>query len=144
MKPDAGWKMHKTILLADDEEMVLQVFTAMLEHLGYRVVCGRNGAEAFGIFRKNPNAIDLVLTDYYMPEMSGADLARSIRRLGSDVPIVLITGLGFDLPGGLISSINIARMVMKPIDMNSMAEIIRTALDSRTGNRLNTNARTDG
>ena len=102
--------MHKTILLADDEEMVLQVFTAMLEHLGYSVVCGRNGVEAFGIFRKDPNAIDLVLTDYYMPEMSGTDLARNIRRLGSDVPIVLITGLGFDLPGGLISSINIARM----------------------------------
>ena len=77
-----------------------------------------------------------------MPEMSGADLARSIRRLGSDVPIVLITGLGFDLPGGLISSINIARMVMKPIDMHSMAEIIQQALDSRAGNRLKTNART--
>ena len=136
--------MHETILLADDEEMVLQVFKAMLEHLGYSVVCGRNGVEALGIFRKDPDAIDLVLTDYYMPEMSGADLARNIRRLGSDVPIVLITGLGFDLPGGLISSINIARMVMKPIDMHSMAEIIRSALDSRTGNRLKTSARTDG
>jgi CheY-like chemotaxis protein len=141
MEPHGGRKMHGTILLADDEEMVLHVFKAMLEHLGYSVVCGRNGVEALRIFREDPDAIDVVLTDYYMPEMSGADLARSIRRLGSDVPIVLITGLGFDLPGGLISSINIARMVMKPIDMHSMAEIIQQALDSRAGNRLKTNAR---
>lgn len=128
--------MYGTILLADDEEMVLHVFTAMLEHLGYNVVCGRNGVEALRIFREDPDAFDVVLTDYHMPEMSGTDLARNIRRLGSDVPIVLITGLGFDLPRGLISSINIDRLVMKPIDVNSMAEIIQHALDSRAGNRL--------
>ena len=64
MEPHGGRKMHGTILLADDEEMVLHVFKAMLEHLGYSVVCGRNGVEALRIFREDPDAIDVVLTDY--------------------------------------------------------------------------------
>ena len=144
MESNVDRKLNETILLVDDEEMVRHVCAMMLERLGYNVVSGRNGAEAFGIFKENPDTFDVVLTDIQMPEMSGTELARNIRSFGSDIPIILITGFGLDVPSEFMSSINISELVMKPIDMHVMAKIVRQALNSRSENRQERSAQVGG
>jgi len=63
------------ILLVDDEEIVLNVGSEVLESLGYRVVTARNGIEALNFFRLQPDRFSLVITDETMPHMTGTELA---------------------------------------------------------------------
>ena len=69
----------RCILLVDDEEVVLDVGTMMLERIGYQVFGARNSAEAVEIFKQNENEIDLVLLDLKLPDESGADTFKKIR-----------------------------------------------------------------
>jgi two-component system cell cycle sensor histidine kinase/response regulator CckA len=63
----------RCILLVDDEEVVLDVGTMMLEKIGYQVLGARNSAEAVEIFKQSGNEIDLVLLDLKLPDESGAE-----------------------------------------------------------------------
>ena len=80
-----------TLLLVDDDPLVLASTAAMLEDLGHRVVEAASGAEALDRLRDGA-AIDLVITDYAMPGMTGLQLAEALRRLRPGLPVLLATG----------------------------------------------------
>ncbi|MFC3711952.1 PAS domain S-box protein [Sphingoaurantiacus capsulatus] len=80
-----------TILLVDDEELVRAGTTDMLTDLGYTVVEARAGAEALSLFDERDD-IDLVVSDYLMPDMNGAELASALRERKPALPILLVTG----------------------------------------------------
>jgi CheY-like chemotaxis protein len=79
------------VLLVDDEELVRQATADMLADLGYDVVQASSGSQAISALQSEPN-LDLIVSDYLMPGMSGADLVRELRASGVLVPILLITG----------------------------------------------------
>ena len=81
--------LHRTILLVDDDPDVRSVTSMMLSSLGYSVVEAENGGEAL---KKIDPAIDLVLTDFAMPNMTGAELAEIVKREHPELPIMFITG----------------------------------------------------
>jgi PAS domain S-box-containing protein len=81
--------LHRTILLVDDDPDVRSVTSMMLSSLGYSVVEAENGDEAL---KKIDSAIDLVLTDFAMPNMTGAELAEIVKREHPELPIMFITG----------------------------------------------------
>ncbi len=85
-----------TILLVDDQEETLISGRLLLEREGHRVLTASSGIEALAIFRANP--VDLVIVDYFMPQMTGEELVRAIRRLEEDVQIVLQTGYSGEKP----------------------------------------------
>ena len=78
---------HGTILLVEDEEGVRSVLSELLAGLGYTVLEAGNGVEAVRIATSHVGAIDLVVTDMVMPEMSGQELGRSLARLRPDLRI---------------------------------------------------------
>ncbi|UEM07660.1 PAS domain S-box protein (plasmid) [Skermanella rosea] len=80
-----------TVLLADDDELVRMAVAAILEESGHRVLVAEGGAEALDLFNSD-TAVDVLVTDYAMPGMDGATLARAVRALRPDLPILLITG----------------------------------------------------
>jgi CheY-like chemotaxis protein len=80
-----------TILAVDDDALVLLNTAALLEDLGHEVLPAASGAEALGILQDR-RAIDLVITDQAMPRMTGVQLAREIRALQPELPIILATG----------------------------------------------------
>jgi CheY-like chemotaxis protein len=80
-----------TLLLVDDDPLVLASTAAMLEDLGHRVVEAASGAAALERLRAGA-AIDLVITDYAMPGMTGLQLAEALRRLRPGLPVLLATG----------------------------------------------------
>ena len=63
------------ILIVDDEDMLVELNEQRLSRLGYEVVATTSSMEALAIFRKEPDAFDLVITDYTMPNLTGMDLA---------------------------------------------------------------------
>ncbi|MCU0117822.1 PAS domain S-box protein [Pseudomonas sp. B2M1-30] len=87
-----------SVLVVDDDSLVLTSTTLLLEDLGHRVVSAVSGAQALALFDEG-EVIDLMITDMAMPQMSGAQLAHAVRLLKPDLPIILATGYAERLEG---------------------------------------------
>lgn len=85
----------KTVLCVDDERIGLRVRKIMLESRGYTVLTASNGPEGLKVFAENH--VDLVVLDYYMPDVNGGEVASEMRRRRPDVPIVFLSAY-FSLP----------------------------------------------
>jgi two-component system response regulator SaeR len=90
---------HKspTILCVDDEETPLFLRKKVLEKQGYEVYTATSARQALAVVDEHP--VDLVVTDQLMPEISGTELARMLKRRDPAVRIVLLSGVN-DIPGG--------------------------------------------
>jgi PAS domain S-box-containing protein len=121
------------ILLVDDELDLVFAGKKMLERLGYEVVIGTDGREAFELFIEQPQRFDLVITDQTMPYMTGETLAREILNVRSDVPIILCSGRGSSVDPELClqkaREIGIRELVGKPFERTEMTQAIRRLLD---------------
>ena len=82
---------RETILLVDDEEMVLTMSRMVLESRGYRVLSALNGEQALEIFADTPSLIDLMITDMVMPKMNGRELIEKVVVLSPATRIVCAT-----------------------------------------------------
>lgn len=80
------------VLYVDDEELLVTIFTRLLERRGVRVSAFSDQHAALAAFRADPAAFDIVLTDHQMPGMTGLDLAREVLRIRPDVTVALISG----------------------------------------------------
>jgi CheY-like chemotaxis protein len=78
----SGWR----VLLADDEPALLELISRKLGGLGCQVTAAENGYQAWSFFKRSPQCFDLVLTDYDMPEMTGAELASVSASSGPSCP----------------------------------------------------------
>lgn len=91
-----GMATSKRLLLCvDDEEVGLHIRKVVLESEGYEVLTATNGPESLEIFRQNP--IDAVLLDYLMPGMDGGATAREMKRINSQVPVLMLSAY-VDIP----------------------------------------------
>jgi CheY-like chemotaxis protein len=120
---------HENILLVDDEEVIIQLESRMLERLGYRVTSCSNGAEAMAVFSENPEAFDLVLTDMNMPSMTGDQLAREIIAIRPDIPIIICTGFSEKIGRDEARAIGVKGFLMKPVSVMEVAHKVRKVLD---------------
>jgi len=118
------------ILFVDDEPSLASLGRQMLETLGYSVVTRTSGMEALELFRRDPAAFDLVITDMTMPRMTGAELAVALTRLRSDIPIILCTGFSHTMSEEKARAIGVRELVMKPLMRQDMARMIRKVLDA--------------
>jgi two-component system, cell cycle sensor histidine kinase and response regulator CckA len=117
------------ILFVDDEPILANLGKMMLETLGYAVVTRNSGVEALELFRDNPGSFDLVITDMTMPRMTGAELARELMRIRSDIPVVLCSGFSYSMSEEKAKAIGIREYAMKPLIRQDLARIVRKALD---------------
>jgi CheY-like chemotaxis protein len=112
-----------TILLVDDDPLISNSTAYLLEDLGHEVIEADSGASALEVL-KNGKKIDLLITDYSMPKMTGMQLASAARELRPDLPVVIATGYA-DLPSG--ASMDIARL-RKPYQQHQLVAEIARAL----------------
>ena len=80
------------VLVVDDEAKMQRVLEIMLQRMGHEVACAGNGKEALQIMKSAPS--DLVISDLRMPGMSGTELLRTLRELGNEVPVIIMTAYG--------------------------------------------------
>jgi CheY-like chemotaxis protein len=81
-----------SILLVDDHPEVRETTSALLREFGHQVIEVSSGAEALTILERRSQAIDILVTDYAMPQLSGTDLLAKARQLRPQLPALLITG----------------------------------------------------
>ncbi len=118
------------ILFVDDEAVLVEASKELLTKLGYDVIDCTDPHECLGIFKKNPNSIDLIVTDITMPGMTGIDLVKEIYKIRPNIPVIIISGLIDDRTEMDIRSLGIKKVVFKPITMSNLAIAIRDALEN--------------
>jgi len=117
-----------TVLLAEDDPLLLNVLRRMLRHAGYHVIAARNGRDAWSLFQRATDPIDLVLTDVVMPHMSGTELAARIADQQPELPLILMTGYApEDLARrGLVLSRG--HLLTKPFEHDGLLDLLRQLL----------------
>jgi CheY-like chemotaxis protein len=112
-----------SVLVVDDDPLVLENAVAMLEDLGHRVVQARSGQEALDLLNAT-SRLDLVITDQAMPEMTGLELLSRIRETRPELNAILATGYA-DLPSGAAPRVE---RLNKPFDQNALSNAIHSAV----------------
>jgi PAS domain S-box-containing protein len=117
------------ILLVDDEDTLMMTGSMMLDNLGYEVTGFTQSIQAWEAFRNDSESFDLVVTDYTMPLMTGYELAKKIRAIRKDIPIIICSGYIDRTMEKLIQEIEINEFIRKPITKENLAQAVRRVLD---------------
>jgi len=117
------------ILLVDDEEAITDMMQQMLRKLGYNVTARCSSLDALDIFYEKPEIFDLVITDMTMPKMTGLELAKALKKIRDNIPVILCTGYSELITEEKMKKSGICRLIMKPVSKNKMAETIRLVLE---------------
>ena len=118
----------KTILWVDDEEIALEVWSQMLEKLGYSVLQARYGIEALEIFKKRQKSISLVILDMRMPGMSGCEVFDRLKKMQPDLKIIIVSGFMEEYDLCEISTRNFDGYISKPFKLKELSEKIEEVL----------------
>ncbi|MBU1229877.1 MAG: response regulator [Proteobacteria bacterium] len=121
------------ILLVDDEQALLAIWSEALSGLGYRVTAAGSGEEALALFAKAPDEFDLLLTDQIMPGMSGTELAQGALALRPGLPVILCTGYGDVAAREAAAILGVAEILSKPVPQADLARSLERALGARRG-----------
>ncbi len=117
----------EAILLVEDDEVLRDLFSAILGRCGYEVSIAADGNEALAAIHGRAGGFALVVSDVMMPGMSGLDLARRLRAEGESVRILLLSGYGeADLAS--VAGLGVA-FVEKPLPPSVLARKVRELLD---------------
>lgn len=119
----------ESILLVDDEESVRVVTTKALAAMGYDVTAVASGAQVVATILAAPKRYALLLSDLTMPHMNGLQLAREVRAMGVDVPILLWSGYSEELPPEALADLGIAELLTKPLSVGRLGRTVRAMID---------------
>lgn len=119
----------ETILLVDDENIILDVGKAMLEKLGYHVVEAKGGEKAIRILKENTHHIDMVILDLIMPEMDGDKAFDMIRKIRPDMRVMLSSGYAINGQAERIMKKGCNGFIQKPFTMSDLSKKLREVLD---------------
>jgi len=113
------------VLLVDDNEEIRKVGFRLLEHLGYTALTAGSGSEAMTIYQQD-DAIELVILDVVMPDISGQDLASQLLSVDPTVKLIAISGYALD--PGFFQNKGFLDLILKPFNITSFAQILSQSL----------------
>ncbi|MHB9097600.1 MAG: PAS domain S-box protein [Syntrophales bacterium] len=119
----------ETILVADDEKVILEVSTEMLTSLGYRVYAAGSGQEALAVFRERREEIDLVILDMIMPGISGGETFDRLREINPSIKVLLSSGYSINGEAKTIMERGCNGFLQKPFHLEKLSGKIREMLD---------------
>jgi CheY-like chemotaxis protein len=128
-KTQALLRGTETILLVDDEHMVIDIGKEILEKLGYDVITAAGGTEAVDLFKKSKKKIDLVILDMIMPDMSGRETFENLKAHRADVKVLLSSGYSIDGQATEILNSGCKGFIQKPFSLKQLSRKMREILD---------------
>jgi CheY-like chemotaxis protein len=128
-KPQEIQKGNETILLVDDEDMVIDATSEMLETLGYSVNVARSGEEAIVFCRKNNDIIDLVILDIVMPVMNGSEAYRILKKINPQIKVLLSSGYSVNESVTKMLDNGCQGFIQKPFNLIQLSQKVREVLD---------------
>lgn len=119
------------LLLVDDEAMLTQGIHKLLEQLGYEVVSHTSSLKALEIFQGDPHSFYLIITDQTMPHMTGDKLVQAVRRIRTDMPIILCTGFSHIMDHDKARALGVDAFCLKPLTVQELGSTIQHVLRRR-------------
>jgi CheY-like chemotaxis protein len=120
------------ILFVDDEPAIARLGRTMLEPFGYEVVVSTSSTEALTTFQATPHRFDLVITDQTMPKMTGTTLAKVLRQIRPDIPLILCTGFSHLVDAEHANMLGIDAFLLKPLRAVELGATIQRVLEQRS------------
>ena len=133
LTPASAREGSETILLVDDDPLILEVGTAMLAALGYGVLVAQGGKEALAIYRNDGDRIRLVILDMIMPDMGGGKTYDQLKAIDPGVNVLLSSGYSIDGQASAIMNRGCNGFIQKPFNLQSLSEKVRDVLDAPQG-----------
>ena len=118
----------ETLLLVDDEAIILEVGGQMLEVMGYQVMTANSGKKALEMYRANRDQIDMVILDMIMPDMCGGDTYDQLKILNPEVKALLSSGYSFNGQSRDILERGCRGFIQKPFKLQQLSQKIREIL----------------
>ena len=122
----------ETVLLVDDETMIIDVGRQMLEKLGYRVLVAQSGREALAVYRANRQHIRLVILDMIMQHMNGGETFDRLKAIDPDVRVLLSSGYSIDGDAQEILNRGCRGFLQKPFNLAELSEKLRKTIETDT------------
>ena len=120
----------ETILLVDDEDIVIDVGEKMLRKMGHKVLLANSGKAAVDVYRKHKHEIDLVILDMIMPGMGGGDTYDNLKKINPDITVLLSSGYSMDGQAREILERGCDGFIQKPFNMSQLSQAIQKTLGS--------------
>jgi PAS domain S-box-containing protein len=120
---------NETILLVDDEEVILNVTREILENLGYQVLSAGNGQEAISIYRQKNKEISIVILDMIMPDLKGSQTYDHLREINAKVKVLLSSGYSIDGQATQLIEKGCKAFIQKPYTISELSQKVREVLD---------------
>jgi CheY-like chemotaxis protein len=127
--PGDDWKGSGTVLLVDDEETVRVAGAEMLEELGFMVITASDGREAVAAFKEHSD-VRFVILDLTMPHMDGEQCYRELRRIKSDVSVIISSGYNEQEVSQKFVGKGLAGFIQKPYRISLLKDTIRKMLET--------------
>jgi CheY-like chemotaxis protein len=112
---------YRTILLIDDDEMVVKIPEAMLKKIGCKILKANSGHEGLKLFQTYQNQIDLIICDMIMPKMNGFELGHKLREIDPCVKLLLSSGSLINEDEKDIANRGFDGLIKKPYKMNDLS-----------------------
>jgi CheY-like chemotaxis protein len=122
-------KGSETVLLVDDEEVILEVGKELLEGMGYRVITAKDGKEAIEVYEKAREEIDIVVLDMVMPNMGGGEAYDRMKEINPEIKVLLSSGFSIDGEASEILERGCNGFIQKPFNMEELSAKTREILD---------------
>ncbi len=119
---------QETVLLVDDEDMVLEIGRALLETMGYHVVTAKDGEEAIALYENEGAGIDLVLLDMVMPGLGGGEVYDRLKTMNPGMKCLLLSGYSIDGEASEIIQRGCDGFIQKPFKLRDLSKSIREIL----------------
>jgi len=132
-KPLSGMLLRgtETILLVDDEDMVLDIGKEILENLGYTAITAQSGTAAIQLFEHNRDNVALVVLDMIMPDMSGSETFDNLKKINPHIKVLLSSGYSIDGRATEILNRGCNGFIQKPFNLRQISQKIREILDNQ-------------
>jgi len=128
-RPEATLAGTGTVLLVDDEDMILDIGREMLTKLGYTTLTADGGHAALEVYRENHPRVDLVILDMIMPDMGGGDVYRQLKKQYPDIRVLLSSGYSINGKATDIMDQGCNGFIQKPFNLQDLSNKVREILD---------------
>jgi PAS domain S-box-containing protein len=124
-------KGTETVLLVDDEDMIINIGQDILKLLGYDVFAVKSGEEAVEVYNKNQDKIDMVILDMIMPDMGGGQTYDRLKEINPDIKVLLSSGYSIDGQATKILERGCDGFIQKPFNIINLSHKIREVIDKK-------------
>ncbi len=129
--PEEVLKGAETVLLVDDEDMIIDACEQLLEEMGYKVIIAKGGKAAIEVYKKNMDEIDMVILDMIMPDMGGGETYDKLKEINPKIKVLLASGYSINGQASEILDRGCNGFIQKPFQMENLSHKIKEVLEKK-------------